>query len=227
MPLEKMDEFFNARADIYDSHMLDDLRLDEFYEAVAACLNKPVAHLLDLGCGTGLELERLLERYSGMQVTGVDLSHAMLERLRAKFPCRSLKLICGSYFDMDFGGPFDCVLSTYSLHHFSQEAKLELYRKIHAALQFEGFFVLGDYFVSTFEQQQELLAESSIKNQKQGIMEGELYHFDTPLTPEMEMRLLYMAGFTNVQIVRQWENSCIMTARKGDECAGSVYNSVL
>jgi predicted acetyltransferase len=57
--LEEMSAFFNFRADTYDNHMLDDLGLDEFYEAIAACFNAPLKRLLDLGCGTGLELERL------------------------------------------------------------------------------------------------------------------------------------------------------------------------
>ena len=33
MCLEEMSEFFNARANTYDSHMLDDMGLDVFYEA--------------------------------------------------------------------------------------------------------------------------------------------------------------------------------------------------
>ena len=39
---EKMSEFFNARADMYDSHMIDDLGLDEFYEAIAGCFDSSV-----------------------------------------------------------------------------------------------------------------------------------------------------------------------------------------
>jgi len=31
--LERMDDFFNTRANIYDDHMLVDLQLEEFYIA--------------------------------------------------------------------------------------------------------------------------------------------------------------------------------------------------
>jgi len=214
MSLEKMNEFFNARADIYDKHMLDDLGLDEFYTAISDCFDKPVKRLLDLGCGTGLELDRLFERFPGMEVTGIDLSEEMLSKLKEKYPGKSLRLICGSYFDADFGGEYDHVLSTYSLHHFSEESKTELYKKIHASMEAGGVFILGDYTVSTIERQQELLAANAAKRREQGIPESEFYHFDTPFTPETEMRLMKAAGFTSAEVVRQWENTSIIIAGK-------------
>lgn len=120
MLLEKMDEFFNARAETYDNHMLVDLALDEFYEEIAAHISpvSPNFRMLDLGCGTGLELVSLFKKYPDMQVTGIDMSTAMLNRLQMKFPNKSLNLICGSYFDVSFNGKYDVALSTYSLHHF-------------------------------------------------------------------------------------------------------------
>ena len=139
--LEEMSAFFNARADSYDSHMLGDMGLDEFYEAITDCFDEPIKHLLDLGCGTGLELERLFERYPDMDVTGIDLSQEMLNILADKFSERKLSLICGSFIDADLGGLYDNVVSTYALHHFSEESKLELYRKIYAAMAPGGKFV--------------------------------------------------------------------------------------
>jgi hypothetical protein len=37
MILEKMNEFFDKRADTYDGHMLEELQLTKFYEAIADC----------------------------------------------------------------------------------------------------------------------------------------------------------------------------------------------
>ena len=211
---EKMSEFFNARAEIYDIHMLDDLGLDEFYEAIDVCFTTPVNRLLDLGCGTGLELERLFARFPDMEVTGIDMSPEMLKKLMTKFPEKTIRLICGSYFDEDFCGIYDAALSTYSLHHFSAERKLALYKKIHAALDTGGVFVFGDYTVSPIERQQELLAADETKRREQGIADDEYYHFDTPLTPETEMRLMRSAGFQSAEVVRQWENTSIIIAGK-------------
>ena len=88
MKLEKMDDFFAARIDGYDEHMKRDIEgASDFYAYTASLL--PLAggsRVLDLGCGTGLELEEYFVLNPGAAVTGIDLSEAMLNVLKAKFP---------------------------------------------------------------------------------------------------------------------------------------------
>ena len=57
--LEKMDVFFENRLEGYDEHMLTAIEgANEFYKFTAAPLPmKADSEVLDLGCGTGLELE--------------------------------------------------------------------------------------------------------------------------------------------------------------------------
>ncbi len=213
--LENMDVFFDARALSYDDHMLKDLGLEEFYEEIAGQLSslKDTDCLLDLGCGTGLELERLFHRYPGLQVTGIDVSHAMLSVLKAKYPEKNLHLICGSYFDLDLpDGAYSYALSTYSLHHFSKDQKLNLYQRIHRALKPAGMFVLGDYTVKTQEEEDFYLSESLRLSGEN--LPGGSYHYDTPFTTETEISLLKDAGFTDIRIARQWESTTVFVAVK-------------
>ena len=212
--LEKMGDFFDARADIYDRHMIGDLGLDVFYEAVSGCFCTPVRRLLDLGCGSGLELDRLFARFPDMEVTGIDMSAGLLEKLKEKYPERKLQLICGSYFDVDFGGTYSHAISTYSLHHFDEKSKLGLFRRIHAALEPGGAFVFGDYTVPTLALQREMLDAGDEMRRAQGIPEGEHYHVDIPFAPETELRLMREAGFASAEIVRQWENTTIFVAHR-------------
>lgn len=85
--LEKMDEFFENRLSDYDEHMLTTIEgADEFYKFTAALLPlEAETEILDLGCGTGLELEEYFALNPHAHVTGIDLSKAMLERLKANF----------------------------------------------------------------------------------------------------------------------------------------------
>lgn len=214
--LEKMDDFFDRRADTYDSHMLDEMKLEEFYREITKQFDaaKDSFNLLDLGCGTGLELEWLLKAHPRTAVTGIDLSAQMLSLLRRKLPNANLRLICGSYFEEDLGEEaFDYVLSTYSLHHFEEARKLSLYQKVHRALKSGGAFILGDYTVKTIELQSFFMAEGQRLRKEAGDLQG-MYHYDTPLTAETETNLLLGAGFTSVRIPRQWESTSIFVARK-------------
>ena len=56
--LEKMGAFFDARLDGYEEHQLTCIEgAREFYPFTAQCLPRfDGARVLDLGCGTGLEL---------------------------------------------------------------------------------------------------------------------------------------------------------------------------
>ena len=103
--LEKMDDFFTARVDGYDEHMKSNIEgASSFYKYTAALLPKDkMVSVLDLGCGTGLELEEYFSFNPYAKVTGIDLTEAMLEALKLKFPDKDITTICGSYFDVPFG----------------------------------------------------------------------------------------------------------------------------
>lgn len=57
VPLEEMAAFFGARLDSYEEHMRP---WREAYRAMARMLPPGGGTLLDLGCGTGLELDAIL-----------------------------------------------------------------------------------------------------------------------------------------------------------------------
>jgi len=205
--LEKMADFFEARLAGYDEHMLENIDgAWEFYPFTASLLPCKVgSRVLDLGCGTGLELEAYFRLCPTTRVTGIDLSSGMLEALRKKFPGKDLRLICGSYFDVPLGNAcFDAAVSVESLHHFTAEEKLPLYRKVREALAPGGIFVLTDYFALSEEEEQTHRREYLRLRREQGIADGEFYHYDTPLTVEHEMLILRMAGFDTVRICGCW-----------------------
>lgn len=119
--MEKMEAFFQKRVEEYDSHMLTEVvGCREGYRKMAQLLPAQTRTLLDLGCGTGLELDEIFKRFPALRVTGVDLTQAMLDKLRQKHPEKQLTLICGDYFKLDFGAEaFDAAVSFQTMHHFT------------------------------------------------------------------------------------------------------------
>ena len=205
--LERMDAFFEARLQGYDEHMLTEIEgAKEFYPFTAAALPKrDGTRLLDLGCGTGLELEGFFALCPTAHVTGIDLSEGMLSALKEKFPDKALSLIRASYFAHEFGREvFDAAVSVESLHHFTMEEKIPLYRKVFDALVPGGVFVLTDYFATSEEEERFYRAELLRLRAEQGIDDDEFYHYDTPLTVPHETQALREGGFETVEILRNW-----------------------
>ena len=205
--LEKMSDFFEARLDGYDEHMMTNIEsANEFYPFTAKQL--PTAEncqVLDLGCGTGLELQEYYKLNSSAKVTGIDLSQGMLTELQRKFVGKNITLILDSYFDVPLGeNVFDAAVSVESLHHFTKEEKIPLYAKLHTALKENGYFILTDYF-SLSDDEEEMHRQNLIAlKTEQGITDDEFYHYDTPLTVKHEIEALLEAGFSNVEVLNHW-----------------------
>lgn len=215
--LEKMDEFFNSRLNGYEEHQLNVIEgAKEFYLYTASLLPmKNGAKVLDLGCGTGLELDYYFALNLSAKVTGIDLSADMLAVLRKKFSDRAVTVIQGSYFDIPFEKDcYDAVVSVESLHHFTKEQKVSLYEKVKQALTAGAYFILTDYFASTDEQEIFSRQELSRLKAEQGINDNEFYHYDTPLTVAHEIEALKEGGFTHIEILKQWAATYTIKAIK-------------
>ena len=218
--LESMSSFFASRADGYDDHMLNEVEgCREGYRKMARLIPEGCRTLLDLGCGTGLELDEILKVMPDVQITGIDLTQAMLDKLREKHPGRQMTLLCGDYFDVDFGTGYDCAISFQTMHHFSHEAKSRLYRKIYDSLKPDGAYIECDYMVEKQEEEDFRYAENDRLRREQNIPENEFCHYDTPCTVENQTRMLSMAGFGRVETVFRRGNTAMLSAGKAGPAA--------
>ena len=205
--LEKMSDFFEARLSGYDEHMMTNIECaSDFYPFTAKQL--PTAEnccILDLGCGTGLELQEYYKLNSSAKVTGIDLSEGMLTELQRKFVGKDITVILGSYFDVPLGeNVFDAAVSVESLHHFAKEEKVGLYSKLHIALKDNGYFILTDYFSLSDDEERMYRKKLIALKTEQGITDDEFYHYDTPLTVKHEIEALVEAGFVSVEVLNNW-----------------------
>lgn len=219
--LEEMGAFFDARSEDYDVVHPGHIGGLESKRVPARYLPEQCATLLDLGIGTGLELESIFERFPNLTVTGVDLSGEMLRLLRKKYPGKALDLHQMSYFDYDMGeGRFDAALTVMTLHHYTHEVKTDLYRRILKALKPGGVYIESDYMISegATENPQAtedfFFAEYERLKREQGLEQGKEYHYDTPCTVENQKKMLRNAGFSQVEQVWQEDSTVVLVARK-------------
>lgn len=216
-PLEEMSLFFDKRVNGYEKHMLEKVSGARRFYTETARLIPTGRHinLLDLGCGTGLELDEIFKLNPTVQVTGIDLSSKMLEHLKYKHEDKAdrLNLIQGSYFDVDFGKVYDIALSVQTMHHFTYKQKVALYSKICHHLRTGGCYIETDYIADSQKQEDFFFARS---RQLTADTEpnGCFYHIDTPCTITNQIRLLKLAGFQEVALHRRYAHAAILIARK-------------
>ncbi len=213
---EKMSEFFAVRSGEYDRHMLQEVEgCKEGYIKMAESLPGNTAELLDLGCGTGLELDEIFKRNPAIRVTGIDLTPEMLEILRKKHPDEHLNLLTADYYKSDLGVErYDAIVSFQTMHHFSYKEKLPLYARILAALKPGGIYLECDYMVLKKTEAEKFYRESVQIREKYHLPGEERYHLDIPLTIDSQLELLSKAGFCRTETLWRQGNTTLVAAHK-------------
>ncbi|MGW0995191.1 class I SAM-dependent DNA methyltransferase [Streptomyces sp. NPDC002523] len=97
---------------------------------------------LELGVGTGRIALPLAER--GVEVHGIDLSRAMVERLRAKPGGAAIKVTIGDFATTKVDGPFSVAYLVYNtiMNLTSQDAQVDCFRNAADHLEPGGCFVV-------------------------------------------------------------------------------------
>ena len=149
---------FDAWAQDYEADVESSSQQEEYpfagYEQVLEQVTelvhcRPGVRVLELGVGTGALTSRLIGL--GHPLTGMDFSQEMLPAAAKLLPGAEL-----IQWDFSCGMPphlpkqaFDCIVSTYALHHLTPEQKTVLLRGLRAYLAPEGAIFIGDLSFST------------------------------------------------------------------------------
>lgn len=109
-------------ADVYDDWYPDVTDVEATVRFVAALV--PGGRVLELGVGTGRIAGPLADQ--GLEVTGIDASAAMLDRLAAKPGAGRISIVHGDMAEHLPEGPFDLVLATYNTFFNLTDADAQL-----------------------------------------------------------------------------------------------------
>ena len=185
---QKVRKFFNGKIDNYDDVHSEYMKTKVL---LADNLDKSAKKILDLGGGTGLELIHLFELFPEAEVTVIDITENMLEKLKTRDFAGKVKTICGDFFEVPFGEDFDAVITTSAFHHFKKDEKIRLLKKIRECLKDGGQFINCDLIALTPDEEaaQGIELENNTDDSK---------HIDTPLTIENEIDALEKSGFKQI-----------------------------
>jgi tRNA (cmo5U34)-methyltransferase len=131
------------------SATLDAPLVMDLVTSAAARVTPHAASVLDIGCGAGNYVLKLLEQLPGLSVTLVDLSRPMLDRARERLAAagaRQITLLEGDIRQTDLEtGSFDIVMAAASLHHLrGEEEWRDVFTKVFRVLRPGGSFWIAD-----------------------------------------------------------------------------------
>jgi ubiquinone/menaquinone biosynthesis C-methylase UbiE len=103
---------------------------------------KTVKRILDLGTGDGRLLGLLKIERPHVQSVAIDFSPTMLEAVKTRFADDSMVQVIAHNMDVPLPelGLFDAVVSSFAIHHLTDERKHSLYREIFHLLEPGGIF---------------------------------------------------------------------------------------
>ncbi|MGF1479173.1 MAG: class I SAM-dependent methyltransferase [Cyanophyceae cyanobacterium] len=140
--MQDKEQFFDRWAPHYDA-LLTTVVYQAIHKRLLAEVELPQQPcVLDLGCGTGRLLKRLVAQFPTLRGTGLDLSAAMLRQARRdRHP--HLIFIQGNAESLPFAeGQFDAVFNTMSFLHYPHPE--QVLAEVSRVLRPGGCFYLAD-----------------------------------------------------------------------------------
>jgi len=198
-------------------------RFDEFYGAAAGCVSPNSKELrgADIGAGTGILAQKILEIFPNAKIRLSDISSEMLDVAKKRFAGRAnIEFEIENF--ADFGGTneFDFVASALAVHHIPDGEKFDLYRRIFKALKNGGTFVNAEQVLC---ESPEKIAEAKAERDK--IIDENLSAKDAQIarnrlaldkcaTASAQLEMLKQIGFEDVRIVFKHLDFAVIAAKK-------------
>jgi len=129
------------------------------------------ARILEIGCGTGMKLVALAERFPEAQITGLDFSEDMLDRARSKVQRYGSRMVLlhRSYDAPVAEGKFDLVVFSYSLSMMNPGCD-EVLRLCKVDLGYTGVVAIVDFNASPWAWFRRWMGVNHVR------MEGQILH---------------------------------------------------
>lgn len=210
-----IDLSFNRSAPTYDKWVKIALpNYDEIFSVALTLIpysEDDQIEVLDLGAGTGLFSQLVLEKYPNGSFTLIDLAADMLAIARERFSGNreQFELILDDYRKLDFAECFDLVISSLSIHHLEHPQKRVLFKHIYQALNGNGVFINVDQIKAPTAQLEnfywqtwlEMVRSRGASREQIDASIQRRQIFDRDATLQNQLAWMVEAGFQNVDCV--------------------------
>jgi tRNA (cmo5U34)-methyltransferase len=188
-------------------------------DVAAAAIPSSARTIVDLGVGTGALSSRCLAAVPRARTVGIDLDPAILALAQRRLGDRG-SFTTGSFLRAALP-PCDAVVASFALHHVrTRSAKAALYRRIRAALNPRGLFVIVDCQPAADATTRRTQFEAWVTHLRRAYAAAEAKailrswsHEDVYVPLDAELALLRSAGFGVELLWRRGAFAVIRAAR--------------
>jgi tRNA (cmo5U34)-methyltransferase len=226
-----IDQAFDRTVAYYDDWMQKALPgYDDLFAVATAVMpfagDAPI-RVLDLGAGTGLFSQHVLQKHPNATFVLTDVAAKMLGVAEQRFADQAgrFEFTVGDYRDLQTSADFDLVISSLSIHHLSDEEKKRLCQQVYAALRKDGAFVNVDQIKGETDYLQDLYwnlwlqhvraSDAPEERIQESVERRTTYDQDAFLTDQLQW--LREAGFVNVDCVYRHTFVGVFLAMKGNQ----------
>jgi SAM-dependent methyltransferase len=179
--------------------------------ALLECLPDRVGRVLDLGSGDGRLLALVMLAHPAADAVALDFSPAMLARLRERFGGdRRVEVVAH-----DLSDPlpsslrrFDCVVSSFAIHHLPHDRKRALFGEIYDRLTAGGLFCNLEHVASA------TTALHHVFLSKIDVQPEDEDPSNKLLDVETQLRWLRELGFVDVDCHWKWRELALLAGSR-------------
>ena len=134
---------------------------DLFYSTAAELAVRSIkspssAAILDIGAGTGLLSEFVMQKVGSASLYLLDESPDMISKAQERLAEYNPKIFIQSMTAPLPAGTFNAVISSLAIHHLFDDDKRDLFKRIYRSLAPGGVFINGEQILGSSEWQQQL-----------------------------------------------------------------------
>ncbi len=179
----------------------------EGYAALLEWIPTAPARVLDLGCGDGEVIGRVVDARPGVSAVAADFSAEMLQRAHTRFDGSNVEVV---EHDMDdplpsAWGRFDVVVSAFAIHHLVDERKRSLSGEVFERLEPGGVFLNLEHVDSATPELHEAFLQAIAADEDPS---------NKLVAVETQLRWLQEVGFEQVDCHWKWREMALLAGRK-------------
>ena len=221
-------EFTSEVAESFDTHVRKSIPLYDEVQQMTVDMSewfvKDNSVVYDIGSSTGETIYHLMKKHrnkKNVRFIGIDKSRMMVKQAQRKVAAANIKFLHQDIMQTAFKES-DLCISLFTMQFLTISERIQILQKMYECLNMGGAFIMAEKIQAEEGRFNDLWMELYWDfKKKQGLTDDQILHKARslrgvliPMTLTENIKLLKMAGFTNIDVFFKWYNFAGLLAIK-------------